>query len=200
MGSANFSAQYQQTPIPVSGNLVKREWLRRYAVLPSERPASVVQSWDTASKGGELNDYSVCTTWHVHGKDYYLVDVLRARMDYPTLRRRVVELAKLHQSDSILIEDAASGTSLIQDLQSAHEVRPIAIKPDRDKITRLSTESAKIEAGQVFLPDNAPWLDVFVSELLAFPEGKYDDQVDSISQFLGWIENRGTFQILHVRI
>ena len=188
MGSMAFSAQYQQRPVPAEGNLVKRAWFQTYNVLPERRPPDrIVQSWDMAAKAGQLNDFSVCTTWLVHNKDCYLVDVCRRRLDYPDLKKQVIDLATRYQADPVLIEDAGHGTPLIQDLRKGEKVRPIPIKPKGDKITRMSAESAKIEAGQVWLPHLAPWLQDFLAEMLAFPGGRYDDQVDSVSQFLGWI-------------
>ena len=93
MGGLLFSAQYQQRPVPVEGNIVKWDWFRTYTVRPAYGPdGRIVQSWDTASKAGELNDYSVCTTWLVKGRDYYLLDVMRERLEYPLLRKRVVEM------------------------------------------------------------------------------------------------------------
>ncbi|MHC4933939.1 MAG: phage terminase large subunit, partial [Planctomycetota bacterium] len=86
----------------------------------------------------------------------------------------------------VLIEDAGSGMALIQDLPTEGKLRPIAVKPDGDKIVRLEGQSAVIEAGHVILPEEAPWLGDFEVELLAFPFGRYDDQVDSLSQFLTW--------------
>ena len=81
-------AQYQQTPLLPGGAMIKRERVRRYEQLPEVTSSSkIFQSWDTASKDGELNDYSVCTTWLYHNKKYYLVDVLRERFDFPSLRR-----------------------------------------------------------------------------------------------------------------
>lgn len=190
MGSAVFSAQYQQRPVPVEGNLVKWRWFQIYAGLPAhDNDGRVIQSWDTASKAGELNDYSVCTTWLMKGDDYYLIDVLRERLEYPWLKKRVIEMARHHAAHSVLIEDKGSGTQLIQDLRYEKTgVRPIAITPEADKVTRLSNQSAHIEAGQVFLPELAPWLDAFKDEIMAFPNGRFDDQVDSLSQFLGWAE------------
>jgi predicted phage terminase large subunit-like protein len=199
MGSIAFSAQYQQSPVPLAGNMIKRDWLRSFVHLPSGTPSRVVQSWDTASKPGELSDYSVCTSWHVYGKDYYLVDVYRKRLDFPSLKRQIMVLKNRHNADVVLIEDAGSGTGLIQELKAGNDIRPIGIKPEKDKVTRLSTQSAKIEAGQIFLPLEAPWLDDFVKELLEFPDGKHDDQVDSLSQFLNWIEQRVTMQMVKVR-
>jgi predicted phage terminase large subunit-like protein len=191
MGSMAFSAQYQQRPVPAEGNLIKWTWFRFYANPPAHgHDGRVIQSWDTASKAGELNDYSACTTWLMKGDDYYLLNVLRERLEYPQLKKRVVEMAKRFSAHSVLIEDKGSGTQLIQDLRYEKTgVRPIAIKPEADKVTRMSNQSAKIEAGQVILPETAPWLDEFKAEILAFPGGRFDDQVDSLSQFLGWAEH-----------
>ncbi len=196
MGSAAFSAQYQQRPVPVEGNLIKWRWLRVYAYPPAHGPdGRVIQSWDTAAKAGELNDYSVCTTWLMKGDDYYLLDVLRQRLEYPHLKKRVIEMARRYGAHSVLIEDKGSGTQLMQDLRFEKTgVRPIAITPDADKVTRMSNQSAHIEAGQVMLPETAPWLDEFKAEVMAFPNGRFDDQVDSLSQFLGWAEHHKRFR------
>lgn len=188
LGSILFSAQYQQAPVPPSGNIIQRAWLKFYRE-PPRRLASdrVVQSWDTAMKPDEMNDYSVGTTWLVRGSDYYLLDLVRERLAYPDLKRRIIAEAQRHQAYPVLIEDKASG-SIIQDLQRGGPVRPIPFKPEGDKIMRMSAQSAKFEAGQVHLPENAPWLGDLVTELMAFPDGRYDDQVDSIAQFLAWID------------
>ncbi len=187
MGSQAFSAQYQQLPVPPEGALLKRAWFRTYAGTPAHQPGDrIVQSWDTASKADKTNDYSVCTTWLQRKNDYYLIDVLRVRLEYPELRRKILSHAKAYGTKTVLIEDASSGTSLIQDLRRDGPVRPIAIKPEGDKIVRLEGQSAVIEAGQVLIPESAPWLGDFLGEILAFPHGRFDDQVDSFSQFLNW--------------
>ncbi len=190
MGTLAFSAQYQQRPVPVEGNLVKWPWFRFYAYPPAhDHDGRIIQSWDTASKAGELNDYSVCTTWLKKGDDYYLLDVLRERLEYPFLKMRVIDMARRFAAHSVLIEDKGSGTQLIQDLRFEKTgVRPISITPEADKITRMSSQSAQIEAGRVILRESAPWLDAFKAEIMAFPNGRFDDQVDSLSQFLGWVE------------
>ena len=112
------------------------------------------------------------------------------RLLYPQLKQRIVEEAQRHANTTVLIEDAGSGMSLIQDLHGEGQVRPIPIKPMGDKVTRASAGSAKIEAGHVLLPESAPWLDDFKAEVLAFPHGRHDDQVDSMSQFLTWMGRR----------
>ncbi len=113
--------------------------------------------------------------------------MLRERLIYPDLKRRVVAEADRHAADAVLIEHTSSGTPLIQDLQREGPIRPIAITPEGDKLMRMLAPSAKIEAGYVLLPERAPWLQDFQTEVLQFPRGRYDDQVDSLSQFLMWI-------------
>src|SRR5271170_7112145 len=100
--------------------MIKRHWVGRYADIlpPDAERLMTVQSWDTASKGGPDNDWSVCTTWIVtKDKRWFLVDVWRARVDYPTLRAKANELAQIWRAKRILIEDAGAGTSLMQQLK-----------------------------------------------------------------------------------
>jgi predicted phage terminase large subunit-like protein len=120
------------------------------------------------------------------------LDLFRGRLEYPDLRRKVIALAQVRRPATILIEDAGPGMNLLQDLQHSMPTglnRPIGVKPEGSKVERMAAQSAKIEAGQVNLPKSAPWLGDFLSELLAFPNGRHDDQVDSVSQFLRWWQN-----------
>ena len=190
IGSLAFSAQYQQRPLPVEGNLIKREWLKRYHTPPDPTThALIVQSWDVATTTRQTSDYSVGTTWAVLGKTYYLLDVWRGRVEYPELKRRVIALRAAHAAGTVLIESVGLGLSLVQDLcvdSPADFPYPIGIVPEGNKLTRMEAQSARIEAGQVLLPEDAPWLDDLLAELLAFPNARHDDQVDSVSQFLNW--------------
>ena len=188
LGSTTFSAQYQQCPVPVDGEIVKWHWFRRYAEAPPRSHLTVVQSWDTASKADQHHDYSVCTTWGIRGDDLFLLDLERARFDFPSLKRRVVDLARQWQAQTLLIEDKGSGTALIQQLRSEPNgiCYPTAFVPKDDKLTRFHAQSAWIEAGHVWLPEQASWLEELRLELASFPQGRNDDQVDSISQFLAW--------------
>ncbi|MEH6952671.1 phage terminase large subunit [Nitrobacter sp. NHB1] len=185
LGAEVFAAQYQQRPVPPEGVMIKREWVRRYDELPRPSSRFCVQSWDVASKQGLQNDWSVCTTWLILEKRYYLADVLRGRFDYPTLKARVIAEAKHHGANAILIEDAGIGTALAQDLKQ-ESLSIIPVRPDFDKQTRMFVQCSKIESGRVLLPAHAPWLADLELELFAFPRGKHDDQVDSISQALGY--------------
>ena len=191
LGSFNFSAQYQQCPVPDDGEIISWKWFRIDEITPQREPDDyIIQSWDTASKAGPGNDYSVCTTWLVKGHDYHLLDVVRKKLVYPDLKRRVVGHARRFCADVVLIEDSAAGTGLLQDLHRESHTgipKPIPIRPTTDKLTRMHIQSAMIEAGHVYRPRSADWLDAFCTEILQFPHGRYDDQVDSLSQFLMWI-------------
>jgi predicted phage terminase large subunit-like protein len=183
-GSEVFAAQYQQSPVPREGAMIKRTWLRRYDLPPTfDSSATIIQSWDTAAKGGGQSNYSVCTTWLYQNKRYYLLDVYREQVDYPTLKARAIWIAKLHSAKVILIEDAGFGPALAKELQN-QGLPVVAVKPELDKRTRMSIQSVKFESGQIFLPNEAPWLDQLEMELFSFPGGRFDDQIDSISQAL----------------
>ncbi len=106
----------------------------------------------------------------------------------------VASLAAKHAVGTVLIENAGPGMSLLQDLW--HDLphgmtRPLGQTPNGSKEDRMVAQSAKIEAGHVHLPKEADWLDTFLHELMAFPTGRHDDQVDSVSQFLKWSSRRG---------
>ncbi|TBW35498.1 terminase [Siculibacillus lacustris] len=185
-GTLNFSAQYQQTPIPAEGNTVRREWFCHY----DERPPAferTICSWDTASTTEETSDWSVGTVWGAIGETYYLLDVVRGRWQVPDLRRQIVALHRDHRADATVIEETDLGRAIAQDLRRTAELLPLLRPPRFDKLARLLAQSARFEAGQVWLPRAAPWLGDYVAELLAFPAGKHDDQVDSTSQALHYL-------------
>jgi predicted phage terminase large subunit-like protein len=172
--------------------MVKAAWFENYA--PNERPDKfdrIVQSWDTANKASELSDFSVCTTWGIKDKDFYLLHVLRKRMEYPELKRAVREQAQAFVANVVLIEDKASGTQLIQELihEGLHAVT--RYQPQSDKVMRMHAQTAMIEHGFVHLPKEAAWLAEYLHELTVFPKGKHDDQVDSTAQMLDCFKRGG---------
>jgi predicted phage terminase large subunit-like protein len=188
MTDYNFSAQYQQNPQPFSGFIVKREWLKFYTSAEKpERFDQILQSWDTANKDTELSNFSVCTTWGVKDQHLFLLDVYRQRMDFPTLKRAVIDLAAVHRADIVLVEDKASGISLIAELRSQNfSIVQEAPVIDGDKVMRLRGQTAKIAGGFVLFPKDAHWLDTYLLELVTFPNSKNDDQVDSTVYALAW--------------
>jgi len=199
-GEYNFAGQYQQAPSPLGGGLIKTQWFRTYT--PGELPGEfelIFQSWDTANKSNELNDYSVCTTWGILKDHLYLLHVLRQRLDYPDLRRAAKQQAEMHQAKNVVIEDKSSGTSLIQDLQADGMHAATRYEPKMDKVMRMHSISSTIENGFVHIPAQAHWLAEYLHEMSVFPKGKYDDQVDSTSQALDWFKNgMGKFGLFEV--
>ena len=188
MGSGEFSAQYQQAPVPPGGNLIKWSWFRTYEEVPPRIPKDrIVVSWDTALSSSELADYSVCVVILVRAETVYVLDVVRSRFEYPHLKRKAKEIhqawRRFANHYSLVIENKGSGMSLIQDLQR-DDIHPIAIKPEGDKIMRMLAQTPAIEAGSVLLPKRAGWLQDFQQELMAFPAGRHNDQVDALSQAL----------------
>ena len=170
-----------------TAGIIKNEWWRYYENeddLYKQRVIKKVQSWDTAFKKNQENDYSVCTTWVVGVNAYYLIDMWKGRVEFPELKKKVVELYELHKVNEILIEDKASGQSLLQELQRNTRLPIKPIKVEQDKIARVHAVTPLIEAGRVILPTNKHWLKNFTDECEEFPNGEFDDVVDSMSQFL----------------
>jgi len=187
-----------------SSGIIKNNWWKYYENendIYRQQVFKKVQSWDTAFKKNQENDYSVCTTWVYTNTGFYLIDVWRGRVEFPELKRKVVELAKLHSVNEILIEDKASGQSLIQELQR-NTVLPIKpIKVEADKIARVHSVTPIIEAGKVYLPKETHWLKSFLDEMEEFPNGEFDDTVDSVSQFLNAMKGTRTTdlnEIMHL--
>lgn len=174
-----------------ASGIIKNNWWRYYeseSDIYRQRVFKKVQSWDTAFKKNQENDYSVCTTWAVADNGYYLIDMWRGRVEFPELKRKVVELATLHSANEILIEDKASGQSLIQEMQRNTTLPIKPIKVEADKIARVHSVTPLIEAGKVFIPSGAGWLKQFTDECEDFPNGEFDDVVDSVSQFLNSVK------------
>ena len=194
MGSVDFAAQYQQEPIAAGGNLIKWHWFTPYDEPPRwEQGDKLIVSWDTAMSAGELCDYSACVVLQVKGENAYLLDVLRDRLEYPDLRRKVIEVHRrwrsVTSSYALLIENKGSGMSLIQELRR-EGIRAIEVKPEGDKIMRMNAHTAKIEAGYVHIPRRASWLDEFRKEIMAFPVASMT--IKSTRSPKPWIERFST--------
>jgi predicted phage terminase large subunit-like protein len=201
MGEYAFAGQYMQNPAPAEGGMVKWDWFKFYEDRPVGFDA-VIHTWDTAIKSAAESDYSVGMVWGIRWDGYYLLEIVRKKLKYPELKAEVRRLYERDLPRYILVEDKASGQQLLQDYGAQRNIPMIGIVPIRDKVTRLSVVTDVIETGKVFLPKDAPWLDAFREELRVFPNGKHDDQIDCLSQFLGWakinfdrlVENVNMFQ------
>lgn len=194
LGGFNFSAQYLQNPLPFNDGMVKPEWLACYKTPPALENMRIYQSWDCAIKSGKNNDYSAVSTWAESNNNYYLLEVQRFKFEYPELKRAIINHYNKYNPNMVLIEDKASGQSLIQELRKETKIPISAINPKLDKISRFAAITTLIEAGKVQLPQHADWLADFEAELLAFPNAAHDDMVDSISQYLNWVKNKNIIE------
>ena len=190
MGSAGYAAQHQGRPAPASGNIFKRHWFEEYALDPdamAKQCQRIVQSWDFASKKGEENDYTCCTTWGIRKNGYYLLDVWLEKVEFPEAKKMMKALAAKWKPSAILAEDTSSGIGLCQELRRESSLPILPIKPGAmSKEERARMASPTVEAGNIHLPAAAPWRADFIEEMCVFPAGAHDDAVDTTSQFINW--------------
>jgi predicted phage terminase large subunit-like protein len=190
LGARAYAAQYLQDPAPLEGAIIKREWLKHYRELPaSSGYAPWVQSWDCSFKDTRGSDYVVGQVWKKVGAAFYLVDQVRARMDFVSTKEAIRQMtAKYPQATAKLIEDKANGSAVIASLK-AEISGIIAVAPKDPKIGRVNGVSPLFEAGNVYLPEagGVAWVGDFVEELTRFPNAAHDDQVDACTQALQYL-------------
>lgn len=178
-----FASQYMQAPLPSNYNLLSPEDIVFWETLP-DCFEYYVQSWDTAIKVNENADYSVCTIYGVKEGVLYLISMIRKKMSYPELKIAALTASRKYRPKYILIEDKASGQSLIQDMRIICDHRIQAIRPKIDKVTRFASCIPSFQSGQIKLPAKASYKKNLMKEILEFPSAKNDDIVDSISQMI----------------
>lgn len=183
MGEAAFQAQYQQQPIPSTGSSFQRKWMKLYD-KPPEEPWFIIQSWDLAISVLGHADFSVCTTWAVVGRRYYLIDLVRGRFRFDQITQQALALQHRHNPDLIIIENAGLGTPLRQALRSRGIAHTEPFNPTHSKEIRAEQSMIAFTEGRVFFPRGKFLTKLAIDELMAFPEGRHDDIVDSITQFL----------------
>lgn len=188
IGYRNYAAQFMQEPVNSYHNLLPLDAIQFYH-SPPEKFDYYLQSWDTALKISEYSDYSVGTCWGVQGETYYFLNMIRQKFTYPDLKIAVEKFAKKYQPKYILIEDQASGQSLIQDLKNAHYGNIVPIKPKYDKVTRFASILDLFETGHILLAAKSVHNHQLLSELTIFPNSKHDDIIDSISQLFNFVKN-----------
>jgi predicted phage terminase large subunit-like protein len=183
LGSYAAAGQLQQRPSPAEGGLFKRDWWKFYREAPKKFD-ELIQSWDCTFKDLDESDYVVGTVWGRIGADKYLLDLVRARMGISATMQSIRTLSvKWPKAVAKLIEDKANGTAVIELLR--HEIEGlIPVNPEGGKMVRAQAVSPQVEAGNVYLPENAPWVHDFIEECAAFDKGAHDDQVDSMTQAL----------------
>lgn len=186
IGEYFWTAMYQQSPVALGGNMFKMDWWQYYKVEPRFKYRAIFA--DTAQKTAEQNDFTVFQCWGYADGRAYLIDQLRGKWEAPELLVMARAFWNKHKVTNngtlraLNIEDKSSGTGLIQTLKKGGNGQPaIPVKPiqrDKDKITRAYDTTPSVEAGLVYLPEDAPFISDFLEEVSAFPSGAHDDQVD----------------------
>lgn len=201
MSSAQWSALYQQNPVPEGGAIFKEEWIRRWTVetLPSYFD-ELILSWDMTFKDTSGTDFVVGEVWARAGVQYYLLHLVRGRMAFVKSREAVIAMNTMYPNNNgVLIEDKANGPAIIDSLREVI-AGLVPVEPDGSKMSRAYAVSSLWEAGNVFIPEDshALWVKDFVEELVSFPAGGHDDQVDAMTQALRRLKSHGlaTWQAL----
>lgn len=197
IGRRDWEALYQQHPVPDGGAIFQKEWLKYYTTPPNEFDNMVI-SWDMTFKDGDNNDYVVGQVWGAKGADRYLLDQVRNRMGFTETLSKFKELSqKWPQARAKLVEDTANGPAVIDSLK--HEIGGIiAVKPDGSKTARAHAVTPFFESGNIYIPSKGvvDWnIEEYVSEMLQFPSGAHDDQVDATTQALRYLEQKKSLNI-----
>jgi predicted phage terminase large subunit-like protein len=193
-----FSAQYQQSPIPPGGAIIKRKWLTPYDDIRQQSDDCIIMSWDIALSEAETGDYSACVVLLRRKEVFYILEVICGRFPFDILKRKVMEVKRRYGSSTLLIEDSPISRGLIQSLKE-QSINVTVYKPDTDKRARVIAQTDLFAGGSVRFPRRAAWLEDFTAELLAFP-GRHDDQVDALTQGLAWGRvRRGEYSVHFVR-
>ena len=188
-GTRAWNALYLGRPTSAEGNIFKREWWQYYNKLP-ENIQFLGISVDATFKDNDTSDFVAIEVWGKLNSDYYLIDLIKRRMDFPETLRAIRYMAdKYPNKHSILIEDKANGSAIISMLR--HEIGGIiAITPKESKVARANAITGIVEAGNVYLPEYADFTGEFVEEFASFPNGVHDDMVDACTQFINHFKFR----------
>lgn len=190
IGSYAWSSLYMQQPSPSGGSILKRSWIQYYHTAPASFDL-IVQSWDCTFKEGTSNDYVSGQVWGRKGANFYLLDRVHDRMGITqTIHAIRMLTAKWPSARSILIEDKANGTAVIEMLRK-QIAGIIPVEPMGGKVVRTQAVAPYFEAGNVYLPapELAPWIGDVVEEFVKFPNAQNDDDVDAMSQALSNMQN-----------
>ena len=187
---SKWNAQYQQHPTGEESSILKREWWKRWEKTSIPSLEYVIQSYDTAFSKRETADYSAITTWGVFRPNeagqagLILLDSKKGRWDFPELKQIALDSYKFWEPETVIIEAKASGMPLTHELRNMG-IPVVNFTPSRgtDKLSRVHSVSPLFESGMIWAPDKK-WADELIEECAAFPNGEYDDIVDSTTQAL----------------
>ncbi len=179
-----WGALYQGSPSPERGNILLKEWWRRYSTCDLPPMDEEIHSWDMTFKSTGTS-MVVGQVWGKQGANKYLLDQVRAKMDFPdTLEAFVGLVERWPRAVAKLVEDTANGPAIIAMLKG--RIPGIIAVPARDsKTARAKAASPEARAGNIWLPEG-PMGDDFIEEAAVFPHGLFDDQVDAFSQAMAY--------------
>ena len=189
ISTKNWNAQYMQDPTSEEGAIIKRDWWKDWDQEQLPKLLHVIQSYDTAFSKKETADYSAITTWGIfepfegYEKCIILLDAQKGRYDFPDLKNLAIEQYHYWEPETVIIEAKASGQPLIHELRRAGiPVVDYVPARGRDKHTRINSCAPVFESGMVWAPVDEHWAQEVIEECAAFPNGQYDDYVDSMTQ------------------
>ena len=137
----------------------------------------------------QTGDSSAGVVLLCRGDAFYVLEVAKGQYPFKQLSENIRAMVRRYPRASLLIEESPISLGLIQALRQEN-VSVVAIKPSKDKQSRVISQTDRFEAGSVFLPERADWLDGLIGELLAFPGGRHDDQVDALVQGMAWARDQ----------
>ncbi|MCA8328871.1 phage terminase large subunit [Burkholderia cepacia] len=208
-----FNGQYMQRPSPLGGGIIQSGKFLRYGALPQLQYRKIFA--DTAQKTAERNDYSVFECWGLgYDNRLYLIDLVRGKWKAPELKRRAIDFWNKHAAigaddpgapvlRQMKVEDKSSGTGLIQDIQAEGGIPIEGIERVKDKLTRVMDVVSHIDAGNVGVPLDAPWVSDFLTECDSFTaddthmhDDQIDPMVDAINDMLGGAKDLSVWERL----
>ena len=178
-----WSALYQQKPAPDEGDYFKREWFRYYTTLPRHLRMYGASDYAVTAKGG---DYTVHLVAGVDPDDnLYIIDVWRSQAESHIWVDAFIDLVARHKPLKWGEEQGQIIKSLGPFIDKRMRERKVYCHREQmasvaDKPTRCRSFQARCSMGKVYFPHDAPWAAELQSELLMFPTGKHDDQVDAV--------------------
>jgi predicted phage terminase large subunit-like protein len=208
-GAKYWESLYMQNPTPDEGSLIKKDWVRWWEYPEPPNCDFIIQTYDTAFSTKTTADYSVIQTWGIFNfyddddtetglegasSNLILLGNVRGRFEYPDLRRIAKEEYLKHRPDLCVVEKKASGQSLIQDMRRSG-LPVLEYMPDKDKVSRVFSASPMLEAGRVWLPEGKSWSNELYEEMVLFPYGKHDDQVDALTMAIHYVKD--SWRLIH---
>jgi predicted phage terminase large subunit-like protein len=185
-----WQAQYMQNPVSEEGALLKREWWKIWEKDDPPRCEFTIMSLDAAQETNNRADYNALTTWGVffneesNNYNIILLNAIKKRMEFPELKKLVLEEYKEWEPDAFVVEKKSNGAALYQELRRMGvPVGEFTPGKGQDKISRVNAVSDLLASGIVWAPDRR-WAKEVMEECNDFPSGTNDDLVDSTTQAL----------------